>query len=945
MDMLRWMLVAGWCAGAWLVEAAPVSVRVNCGGGRHEDRLGRVFEADAPFTEERGWGHIGGRASRARGETVTADAEEPELFLSDRWGVDAYRFRVEPGIYRVTLFFSEFHFTEPGRRVFDVLLNGRVTWPALDIVAAAGTNRALARSAVVRTDDGWIEIAARDLEDRNKFSAIAIEPEPPDTHAPPAPAGITVHPRGHAIGLEWGPVEADDLQGYLVEWRVAGTDTFARLSATPQPAAYAVDTGLPAGVTAEYRVVAVDYFGNESAPGPIASAARADPAWRPTVTFNAGGPAVQDAAGTVWDEDRAYNAARGAGWMEGRAGLQESAVAEPGRTVREGEWAYRFDVAPGIYEVTLGWHEPADRVAHDRRFHIWLNDFLAWADLDVAAQYGAGRPVELTRTFRVEDEGLVVRAQRRHGEPALAWLRVVPAEADGQAPAAPSGVRVEARDEVVHVAWDPVPERDVVGYRVLRAEGEPRAFTTVARGLAGTPQFVDRAVRNGERYHYQIAAVDAGGRESAFAYSSVAQPAMPDDEALLDLISRAAFAYFAEQCDPKTFLTRDKNTEEQISVAAVGFGLAAHVVGAERGWMPRETAARRVVAMLEALDRHPGNRHRGMFFHFLNPDGSHTTGGYEDGASTVDTALLVWGALSAGEYFGGRARELADRLAAEVDWRAFADPARKMVTMIYRPSQQAFDGLWNYYTDEALLVTLLGIGAPRPEYRLEPEYFFAFQRERRAYKDIEGLVCSWSGALFTYTFAHAWLDFRALGPDRPDALGLPAVLQVDWWENTVKAVRANRAFCMAMSRRFRTFGEDAWGLTASSGPDESYVVGGSPPCGDAANPGQGTLALYGAGMAVPFLTTEALAALRNYYTWRDERGVKRLWRDEFDGGYGFIDAFNLDRDWFSPEVQAINHGPMLLLIENHRSGLLWRVTLRHPLVRDALRRAGWNLPE
>lgn len=925
----------------------PREIRVNCGGVQVTDRLGRVYEADAPFAEARGWGYVGGQMSMARSGTQIAGADDPALLASDRWGVDAYRFDLQPGVYRVTLSFAEFHFTEPGQRVFDVLVNGRPAIRDVDIVARAGRNRALVLATTLKTDDGRIDITARETADRAKFSAIAIEPAVADAAPPPVPGAPRVYPRAGAVGLEWEPVEADDLQGYVLYRRAGEAVDYARIADISADQSFHVDADLTNGVALSYRLATVDFFGNESAAGRAIDTAARDLASDDFIIgFDAGGRGATNDQGRAWSADRAYNPANAAGYLvAGRVATNAPSAPAPFRTGREGLWAYRFDVPPGIYRVTLGFHERAGAGAWDRVFDVYLNDFLAWPGLDLASQYGPGHAVELERVFRVGTEGLVVRAEKKHGLPTLAAIRVEPAEPDDLPPAAPATTRVEARDEVVCVEWPAVNEADVVGYRVLRAEKEPRAFVPVTNVPIGRPRYVDRAVRNGVAYHYQVAALDASGHESAYTATVTARPAMPDDEQLLDLVSRAAFQYFVHECDPKSFLTRDKNTAEEISVAAVGFGLSAYCVGAERGWMPRAEAERRVVRMLEALVTHEDNRHLGMFFHFLDPDGSHGGVGYEDGASTVDTALLAWGAIAAGEYFGGQAKKLADRLVAGVNWRAFADPSRKLVTMIYRPSNQKFDGHWDYYTDEALLVTLLGIGAAREAFRLEPECFFSFKRERKTYKGIPDIVCTWSGALFTYTFAHCWLDFRALGPDNPAALGLPEALRVDWWENTTKAARANREFCIAMARKYRTFGENAWGLTASSAPNDKYNVGGSPPCGDSANPGEGTLALYGAGMAVPFLPAEALAALRHYYTFRDEAGRKPLWRDEFDGGYGFVDAYNLDKDWFSKEVQAINHGPMLLLIENHRSGLLWRTALKSATVREALRRAGWTPPD
>lgn len=937
----RWRKVfAAFALAAHMASAGapPIPLRVNCGGSEVTDGAGLTWEADAPYRDEAGWGHLGGRASQARpgaGMAGAAPGEEP-LLLSDRWGFDAYLARVPPGVYRVTLLFSEYHFDLAGRRVFDLRVNGRTVAGALDIVARAGTNGALRVTTLVRAGGDGIRIETSPIVDQGKLGAFAIEPAERDAVAPPTPGAPRVHARLSGCGVEWDPVAAEDLDGYRVYRRAGEGGAFERAFAEIVTNAWWCDEATASAAC--YRVSAVDLFGNESEPGPAADAAPYDPAAGRSIAIDVAG-----AGGGGWGADQAYNPANGAGWESG-GHVVTNADAGPFGTAREGNWAYRLDLPPGVYQVTLLMQERGDAQPWDRVFDVYLNEWRAWTGLDLAALGEAGRATERSRLYRVGSEGLRVRAEGRHGRPLLHGLRVEPATADTEPPAAPAGVTIEARDEVVHLAWDPSSEPDVIGYQVLRAADRPLAFVPQTNGLVGRASFVDRRVRNGMPYHYQVLAVDAGGRESAASATVSATPAIPDDEQLLDLVQRAAFRYFERECDPRTFLTRDKSTAPEISVAAVGFGLAAHVVGAERGWMPRDEARRRVERMLEALRAHPDNRYEGMFFHYLDPDGSTTIRGYENGASTVDTALLVWGALSAGEYFGGRSRELADDLAAGVNWRAFADPARRQLRMIYRPATGAFDGHWDYYTDEILLMTLLGIGAPRPEHRLEPEYFYSFRRERKTYAGIADIVCTWPGALFTYLFAHAWIDFRALGPERPQAMGLPAEGAVDWWENSVKAARANRAYCLALARRYRTFGEHAWGLTASSGPGDTYVVAGAPPCGDSANPAGGTLAPYGAGMAVPVLPAEATAALRHYYTMRDESGRKRLWRDEFDGGYGLIDAFNLDRGWFSPEVQAINHGPMLLLIENHRSGLLWRVTLRHPIVRDALQRVGWVLP-
>jgi len=929
-------------------EPTNLAVRVNCGGMKHVDRLGNVFEADAAFSPERGWGYVGGQPSAAKSGVTTADADEPPLFLTDRWGGDSYLFNMKPGVYRVTLFISEYHFAESGKRVFDVLVNGRPVVKALDLVDRVGQNHAFSASVVLLASDGKISVTANDIVDKAKFSAIAVEPATPDKIAPPVPAVPLVHNRDREVGIEWAGVESEDLMGYVVYRSDLHDGEYVRVSDDAVTSPFYVDKRLRNDQSYFYRVAAVDFFGNESAQGDIVEA-------KPRVLtpqdlllgLNVGGAEVMDAKGRKFVADREYNPANGAGYVAaGRPRLgQGQAAGEPAISVREGAVSYRYDLPPGIYKVTLGFYDAWAREAKDRVFQVFLNNFRALYDFDIVALYGASLPVEVSRTFRVGNDGLVISLAKKHGQPALAFAYVEPAEADAAAPAAPVITRQVARDTIAYVEWAPINEQDVVGYTLLRAEGESAGFAMVTNGLIGTTSFVDKSVKNGVMYRYEVSAMDASGNESPASLRVTAAPHMPGDEELLDIIQRAAFEYFVQECDPKTFLTKDKNVADEISAASIGFGLSAYAVGAERGWMAKEEAENRVYLMLRALNTKEDNKEFGLFFHYLRGDGSRSAHGYEDAVSTVDTALLMWGAIGAGEYFGGRVKEESDLMMSRMNWKAFANDSRKLVAMAYRPAAQKFDSLWDYYTDEALLVSLLGISAPKEEYRLEPQYFYSFKRDRKTYKGIPDIVCSWSGSLFTYAFAHCWLDFQKLGPDNPAAIGLAPELQVNWWENSIKAIKANREFCMAMSKKFKSFGENAWGLSASSGPDNKYTVTGSPPCGDSANAGEGTLALYGAGMSVPFLTAEAMAALRNYYTMRGESGAKLLWRDEFDGGYGFIDSFNVDKKFFSKEVQGINQGPMLLLIENHRSGLLWKATLKNKSLREGLARVGFAVPE
>lgn len=419
-------------------------------------------------------------------------------------------------------------------------------------------------------------------------------------------------------------------------------------------------------------------------------------------------------------------------------------------------------------------------------------------------------------------------------------------------------------------------------------------------------------------------------------------PFSPADQKVLDDIERGSFLFFWNEAHPQSGLVPDKTGIQVCSVAGVGFGLAALPVGVERGFITRAQGESRALTILRTLQASDA-RHAGVFAHFIDiATGKATPGGYEHDASTIDTALLLAGVLTAGEYFLGEAERLANDIYARVNWRAFVNPRTNLVHMSWKPKAwNAMEGegdftigTWDQYTDETLLIALLGVAAPNPAFRLGPEAMTNWKRPVGRYKG-EPFIYSYPGALFTYTFAQCFVDFRRTGKDP---------LGADWFRNTVEAVKANRDWCRDHAPKFTTYGQDRWGVTAGSGPGDSYIVPGCQPCGNASDDllEGGTLHPYGAAMALPFLPGEAMAALRQMRHFTV--GGRPIWKDPAQGGYGFTDGFNVDRNWISEQVFAVAQGPMLLLVENARSGLVWDCFMAHPCLIAGLKRAGFTDP-
>ena len=462
------------------------------------------------------------------------------------------------------------------------------------------------------------------------------------------------------------------------------------------------------------------------------------------------------------------------------------------------------------------------------------------------------------------------------------------------------------------------------------------------------------------------------------------------DDQFLDLVSERTFLYFLDWYDPETGLFQDRSVyPDLMSTAATGFGLSALVIGDERGWIDHALATEMVSRTLHTLHQGPQGHeisgtmgYRGFFYHFLDEHGQRKIEVDDEGEmvcgsselSSVDTAILMAGVLAAGEHFNDNAsiRNLAHTLYENVQWGWMLrqEPGDEKDNQFYhgwKPEWHPEDGCgqpdaayqitdtvghfsgsisgtkeipltWDYTTDEAILINLLAIGSPT--HPVPVDVFYAWERNVGDYKG-HSLTHSWNGSFFTYVFAHLWIDFRNLGPDNHPSM------PVDWWDNSVEAARASLEFAKAHTDtlchkdtgyedRYLTYGEASWGLTAAENPcpgdpDPYHAYGAPPHDPDAELDHDGTIAPYGAGMGILFLPDEAIAALRNYFANTD------LWRYRF----GFGDAYNLDPDdcagpCTNHATFGIDQGPLLIAIENHRSGLLWRTMERSAPIRSAL---------
>ena len=430
--------------------------------------------------------------------------------------------------------------------------------------------------------------------------------------------------------------------------------------------------------------------------------------------------------------------------------------------------------------------------------------------------------------------------------------------------------------------------------------------------------------------------------------------------AFLDDLERRTFDWFRDTTNAQNGLVPDRwPTPSFSSVAAVGFGLTAWGIGAERGYITRDEAIERVLTTLRFFRNAPQGPaargmtgHLGFYYHFLDMQSGERFENVE--LSTIDTTLFLGGALFCQSYFDrddpreAEIRRLAEEIYRRVDWNA-AQTKPPLVSMGFKPEEGwGTEWHWRGY-DEAMILYILALGSPT--HPVQPE---AWTKWTETYKWM-----SWYGyehvnfaPLFGHQFSQAFIDFRGIQDAYMRAKG------IDYFENARRATLAQRAYAIENPNGWHGYGANVWGLTACDGPlDIELEVDGKmrrfftyAARGAAATEvrDDGTIAPYAAGSSIAFTPEESVAAL--------EEMRNRYGRIIYTK-YGFLDSFNptfrFDRKvqhgrvdpelgWVDGDYLGIDQGPLLMMLENHRSGLVWNTMKKNPHVRRGLERAGFT---
>jgi hypothetical protein len=509
-------------------------------------------------------------------------------------------------------------------------------------------------------------------------------------------------------------------------------------------------------------------------------------------------------------------------------------------------------------------------------------------------------------------------------------MRVFKGNGASTAASPPADVSAEGFDSHIELRWKPNPEDFITGYAVQRSVNGGSSFTTI--GITGMKDtiFTDHVRELGTivTADYRISALNRTGELSVPSDTVSATTRVFTDEELLDMVQRYTFRYFWDFAHPASGMARERNTSgNTVTTGGSGFGIMAILVGIKRGFITRDQGIQRILKILSFLES--ADRFHGAFPHWIDGNtGKVIPFDTEDnGGDLVETGFLMEGLLTARQYFNQETpdeQEIVQKITSlwtGVDWNWYRQNNSAVLYWHWSPDYGWTINMQIRGWNEAAIVYILAIASPTysvpaslwqtgwagmPDY-LNGKTFYGYK-----------LDVGWDrgGPLF---FAH--YSFLGFDPrDKKDSF-------TNYFKNNRNHTLINRAYCINNPLGFEGYNENCWGLTASDDPD-GYLA--HEPVSGRDN---GTITPSASQSSMPYTPGESINAMK--YLYRNMG--KKIW-----GPMGFYDAFNQERNWYATSYLAIDQGPIIGMIENYRSQLLWNNFMANPEVQQAMEAIGFT---
>ena len=419
-------------------------------------------------------------------------------------------------------------------------------------------------------------------------------------------------------------------------------------------------------------------------------------------------------------------------------------------------------------------------------------------------------------------------------------------------------------------------------------------------------------------------------------------------EEFIDSVQRNAFKYFLHEINPENGLVKDRTASwSAASIAAVGFAIPSYAVGAERNWITREEAAKMVNVIIDFFLNSrqdsvtSATGYKGFYYHFLNMKTGKRD--YHCELSTVDTGWLIAGIIFARQYFNlnneveNNIRANADAIIERLDWNFFAmktnDKYNNSISMGWIPDKGLHNMGWVGY-NEAIILYILAAGGnlenAKDAYR---PWIDSYEWD----EPYNGLAHVIFPPMFGHQYSHMFIDFRSMQDKYMKEKG------IDYFENSRRAVLTQREYAIQNPNKWKGYDSLCWGISACDGPGEKFNYGdrkflGYAGRGTSGNKNvffdDGTLTPTAVAGSIVFAPEICIPTLMNIHSKYSKNG---LWSE-----YGLLDAFNPTLNWFNPEYIGIDQGPIIIMIENFRSGLVWDYFMKDPLIQKGLKKLGFT---
>ena len=502
--------------------------------------------------------------------------------------------------------------------------------------------------------------------------------------------------------------------------------------------------------------------------------------------------------------------------------------------------------------------------------------------------------------------------------------------------APPQQVSAKGYERHVDVAWNASETASLQHYVIYRSL-DGNHYDPIGIQEPGIHRYADYLGKIGVNVSYKVAAQSWDGRTSAVsAPASAATHAMSDDE-LLTMLQEECFHYYWDEAGPQSGMSRENipGNDRIVATGASGFGIMALIAGIDRGFITREEGRQRLERIVTFLEEAP--RYHGAWSHFMDDQTGKTLpvfGMFDDGGDLVETAFLMQGLLVARQYYSHTdpaEKSLHDRITklwetVEWDWYQ-RTPQSDALFWHWSPD-------WNWQINhrltgfnEVMITYLLAVASPT--HSVAPGLYYTGWTDNAAnnpkndfldghtYFGIKLDVGTKEGNPLFFTH-YSYMAF--------DPHGLRDKF-VDYFENNRNLALINRAWCIENPGKHKGYGPDSWGLTASDGP-EGYVPNAPDKDDDV-----GTMTPTGALSSFPYTPEPSMLALKHFYRDLGDR----LW-----GAYGPRDAFNLDQNWFAPIYMGLNQAPIVVMTENYRTGLIWKLFMSNPEIQPMLAKIGFT---